>query len=329
MKSIRILVLCVSIITVGSPLHGQTAKVNPEIIDDLLRRPLIVEQLEIDQEVVASFDKKIANAKKQTLVDKYSRQKDEYVKFAEEFNQFIELAASKILTSHEAIVTKTGQEVQQLRKQKSTEYTVLYYEPYTVTGSDLHIKSLKYTRIERIGKKVDYSFFMPSISHREESERIKYGDCEITLKLMIEHLASVKALNKKNYSFSSYAKDQSELNCNQKSKYSLGLDKGMVQKNQTEEAMSAAIGIPVHQVSTTDLMKMIEDDRDELIALSIPLDIVIGGSSSNSALKISSSNINFTKCIVNAKTGKIIASSGRKASAYFSAKGLKKLGNCP
>ncbi|WP_422359224.1 hypothetical protein [Reichenbachiella sp.] len=307
-------------------LWGQVTSTNPEIIDELISRTLIVEQLETDQKTVDFYDKKIANAKKQNLKDKYTTQKGEYLMFPKKYNELISRAANKILKSHPSIEYKTSSEVEQLRKIGSSGYTVLYYEPFTTVGSNLHIKSIKYSRIE--SKKADYSFFLPAIPYRDETEIMEYEDYKIALKLMINHLEATKAQQNKNYSFHNYAKDQSTQNCSEKSRYSLTIDQKMVQKNESKESMSKAFGNSVNPVPTAELLKLIENDVDQIIALAIPLNIVSGTSPANTAIKISSSNVNVFKCLVNTKTGKILAATGQKASVNINSKELKKLGSC-
>ncbi|MEO9966661.1 MAG: hypothetical protein ABJF11_12765 [Reichenbachiella sp.] len=307
-------------------IFGQAISADPEIINELINRTLIVEQLEPDEEIVASFDKRIAKAKKQVLVDKYAAEKEEYLLFAEQYNELISRAASEVLKSHESIEYKTSSEVKKLREDGSTDYTVLYYSPYTIAISNLHIKSLKYSRIEN--KKTDYSFFLPAIAHRDEAEIMKYGDYKIALKLMVNHLEGIRTTQKKNYPFINYAKDQAKLNCEEKAGNVLTIDQQMIQKNQSEEAMSKAFGNSVNLGPTSALMDLIENDTDQLVALAIPLSIVTGTSPSGSALNVSTSKINVIKCLVNAKTGKILASTGQKAFAYFNAKDLKKMSSC-
>lgn len=321
--------LWVSMVGLSINLQAQTFTADPEAIDELTSRTLIVEQLELDDEIIQSFDRKIAKAKKQVLIDRYSSEKEDYIRFAEQYNLLVSKAASKILNSHRSIVKKTTSEVEQLRKEGSTQYTVLSYHPYTTVGSNLHIKSLKYSRIEQAGRKLDYLLFLPVLTHRETTDVMEYGDYEIALKLMVNHLEGVKAMARNNYSLSNHAKDQSKINCAEKSKYDLIIDEKLISKKLSEESMSKAYGNMVTLTATSDLMDLIENDSDKLIALAIPLDIVVGSSPSAAAIKMTSSNINVIKCLVNAKTGRILASSGRSASAYFSAKDLKKLSSCP
>lgn len=325
-KTLATTIIVLALFINNISLFGQAISADPEIIDELISRTLIVEQLETDEEIVASYDKKIAKAKKQALIDKYSAEKKEYILFAEMYNKHISRAASEVLNSHQSIEYKTSSEVEKLRENGSSDYTVLYYAPYTTATSNLHIKSLKYSRIEN--QKVDYSFFLPAIDYRDEVDIMKYGDYKIALKLMVNHLEEIRATQKKNYSYINYAKDQAKQNCGDKAGSVLTIDQQMVQENQSEEAMNQAFESSVNLVTTSVFMDLIENDADQLVALAIPLNITTGTSPSGSALKVSTSNINVIKCLVNANTGKILASTGQKAFVYFNAKDLKKLSSC-
>ncbi len=323
--TIKIFLLSFFILTITVRLNAQASS-KLEGIKEMLNRPLIVELLEPEEDIIASYDKKIGNANKQALIDKYTAQKEAYLGFADRYNEFVQKAASDLLTSHPSIETKKTSEVKELIKSGSKDYTVLYYSPHNTVGSDLYIKTLNYTRIENVKKKRDYSFFMPYTGLDEEGEEMEYGDFLVALKLIKKHIEGIISTGKANYSFTNYAEDQAELNCRERSKFVLNINDLSIQKKETQERLSAAYG-NVKLSSKADFLRLIEGDVDELVAVSIPLRIATG-SGSQGAVTVSSSNILYTRCILNVATGDIYGATGQRSSAYYNSKDLKKMGAC-
>lgn len=202
-------------------LYETRTIITPTVLKNMNQRPLLVELLEVNEKLIA----KLSKSKKPKKSEKNAVIKDFYVKFINDYNNFIKIAVKKHWKLNTDISFKTTSEIDELNK-LDKKYSVLFYSEH-LNGNPLdgHLNyfnhfneaspGLRYSRIEKrdvVGRHPDYSFFIPQPNTRKNT--ILLSDLIITIKLMHNHLnATLKNKSEKNFSFKRFAQKQASENC--------------------------------------------------------------------------------------------------------------------
>lgn len=314
--------------------HAQTIGAKPEEFKEIVSRPLIVQVLEVDPGRIDYLEKRIAKAKKQALIDKYTSELERYKTFSESYNQNLKTAVEKFWKLNESVSFKTSSEVKKLVAEESTEYTILYYNEFNPMGSGLFIPRLNYTRIEYMkegttllkNKSIDYSFPLPYTNHLEYQE-MTLGDFALALKMIMTQIETIQSGDNNKLTIKSYLSDKAKDNCPRNSFPSLMIDKEMVGKKDSETTLDGAYKGEVKLVSSEEMLNYLSNEDEQLLGLSLPVGISkkTGTGAGVTSMK---AEINFIKILVHANTGNIYASSKITNNPYYRAKELAKIVVC-
>jgi len=332
------LIIFLAICILANPLKAQITCAKPEEFKLIKKKPLIVEQLQVDSKLIEKWEKKKGKAKNSETRNRYDDMIVEYEKFVNDYNANIKEAVEKCWDLNENVVYKTTSAVKKLRKE-SKRYAVLWFSETSTNKTDdygfkyfpdLTIPTLNYSRIENGTVKVDYSFFMPYTGRREENE-IKTGDLILALKLMKNQIAEIEKTGNKKYTFKKYAEDMGDKNCKELKGLKLIVPATAIHKSSNLGVINRAYKAgDVEKRSEEEITQMIENEEDVVVGFAIPYDIAAG--SINVGVELSAARILCMRAFINVKTGKIYAvkgvDMGEFNDPFFRAKEFNKLGVC-
>ena len=150
-------------------LQAQFSYAKADDYTEIKSRPLIVELLEVDEKLVANWEKKKNKEKKEDKKAAYQDRIDKYAVFVNDYNELIKEAVENNWKNNPSVVYKTTAEVKELMKSKSEEYTVLWYSETNSKRQDefgftyfpdFTVPTLNYSRIEKGRIKTDYCYFI-------------------------------------------------------------------------------------------------------------------------------------------------------------------------
>lgn len=284
-------------------LNAQKTKAKPGDFQEIRNRPLIIEQLELDEIKMKKLEKKIKNkfnstnpksvekgmALRQELVD--------YQEFVSNYNNYIIEALRNHFIAHDTIIYKTTSELKIIRKSKSKEYSVLMFSETGATSIEVYCPTLIYTRNE---KKIDYSFFMP----HDDKYNIQLSNLILTFKLMKNHINFIMTMNRVKYSFVDYANEQAGLNCSLLSGLKLYINENQIhEKSSIDGINDRYMPGEVISVSEEEFNELIYNEEDVFIGLIMPSDVyeIVDEDMDDSF-------VDYDKLFVNAKTGVVYIS---------------------
>ncbi|MGD1848816.1 MAG: hypothetical protein ACFB10_25780 [Salibacteraceae bacterium] len=121
--------MAIALMMMAHMVHAQVVYAKTEEFTLLKKRTLLVEQLELDEEKVEGWKRKRDKAKgsKPKVEQRYSEMIDEYTAFVNTYNAGMRAAVEAIWDFNTEVEYKTVSEIRELRKKKSTKYTVLWY----------------------------------------------------------------------------------------------------------------------------------------------------------------------------------------------------------
>ena len=303
---------------VGGSVQAQYSYAKSEEFANIQARPLIVEQLELDTKLIEKWEKKAKKAKKAA---EYNAKISKYKAFVTDYNTLMNKAVEEHWGLNSGVTYKTTSEVKQMMKDDSEEYTVLWYsetdskrrDEYGATYfPNLTAPTLNYSRIEKGRFKTDYCYFM-HFSHKR-AEKVEYSDFVLSLKLMKQHMDYIVANDKKKYAFHEYAEDQAEENCKDLPNEGLFLRDASIHKKSTLEGINSTYGGTVATLTDEEIQQAIEQNEDRIVGMFFPFSIVVGNSG-----PLSVGRVQYVRCFVNIKTGKIYTAHGSKMGQFFDA----------
>jgi len=303
-------------------LSAQVVYAKADEFKSIKKRKLIVEQLEVDQALIASWQKKKGKTKKPELATRYGEMISEYKKFVADYNGHIKSAVESIWLLNEEVVYKTTSEVKALRKSKSERYSVLFFSESTTNKTDdfghkyfpnLSIPTLNYSRIESGTVKVDYSFFMAYTGHREANE-LQLADVLLSLRLIQNQIAAIEKTVNNRYTFKSFASDEGKANCGTLKGATVHIDENSIHKKSTLAEINAAYSGTVKLLSNQEITTAIENEEDIIIGFFIPNTIAAG--SVGSTVQISSGRITYLHVFLNVKTGEVLSCTGTSMGEF-------------
>ena len=306
MKKINLLFICVILTSLSTIAQVTYAK--PEDFKNIKKRPLVVENMELNEKSVESLEKKISKTSNTEKKEKYKLELENYKKFVNDFNTYVKSTVKTYFNLNSEIIFKSTSEIKELLKAKSTKYTLLYYSESTSNRTDqygfkyfpnLTIPTLNYTRAESGKIKVDYSFFMPYTGQRDRDE-IKEEDFILSFTLMKNHIEEIEKTGEKKYSFRKYLEDQAKKNMPQLNNQTLIINKNQIHNGSSIESINEAYNGKVLAVSEDEINASIKNKKDAIIGVIFAYDILIGGIGPLSAARIS-----CLKTFINTKTGMV------------------------
>ena len=216
-------------------LNAQISYAKAEDFPDMKGRTLVVELLELDEKQIAQWEKKRDKAKKAEKKDEFQHNIDSYTNFVTTYNESIKKAIGEYWDVNPGVEYKTTSEVDQLMKDKSEDYTVLWYSESDSNRRDdfgykyfpyLTVPTINYSRSEKGRRKTDYCYFL-HFTH-DRNDELRYSDLAFAMRLMKDHMAYIEANGKKKYTFHKYVLDTSEENCKDLNAQPLFIQEGAV-----------------------------------------------------------------------------------------------------
>ena len=316
-------------------IQAQISHAKADDYADIKSRPLIVELLEVDEKLLANWEKKKKKEKKEEKKTAYQDRIDKYSIFVNDYNKLIKDAVENHWNINPEVIYKTTSEVKALMKSKSKEYTVLWYSETNSKQQDAFgftyfpdftVPTLNYSRIEKGRFKTDYCYFI-NYTHKRD-DVIKYSDFVISLILMDQHIAYIIENDKKSkFSFHKYVLEISSQNCSEFSGKTAYIQKEAIHEKTSLSEINAVFSGEIKTLTDHEISESIDNEEDKIIGFFFPFSIVVG--SIGPATK---ARIQYVRSFVNTKTGEIYTNMGGKNGQYFDPffreKEFKKYNNC-
>jgi len=343
----HLFLLLITVLMIANNSKAQVVNAKAEDFKDICSRPLIVQLITEDAYFVEDLEKRLAkttNAKrKEEIVNELSA----YKSFVSAYNSQIKDAISKDwqFNTEKPIEYKTFSEVQVQRKLNPRKYTLLQFvqtklwvtNEYGIeTFTKKTIPTMVYSRMENsepydenFNKKIDYSFYMPYINSRL-TKQLYVSDLLISLKIIQNHIKEIKNFDKKGYTVMDYAKDQDDENCSKLATMTLFVDEKLIDIKTKKTDISKAFSGKINIISTEELSKVINNQEEEAVSISIPYSIK-SDKSGIEGLEFME-EVMYMKCFVNAKSGiffaAFISKTGGNWEALFKTQEFKKIEKC-
>lgn len=266
----------------------------PDELKQLKTRPLIVETLEEDPEVL----KKLSKPKKaEELAD--------YKKFIVDFNADFKIYAQKYWAFTDKMEFKTSSEIEALQKNKSKEYAVLRLiqlndKGYWGIKTNQSIPAVAFTRIESSVGKADSKIYLPS-RNLNNDKSLSEADYKYALLILQANVNWIIA-NDKVLNFDKYAEKMAKENVSKLKGKTLLVEDNMLAKGRTKEAAIQNYGGDLKFVSESELSDaLINKAKNTAVVYTAPYGIV----KSNMGI-VQGSTIVYFKIIVDCETNEIL-----------------------
>lgn len=310
----------IALLYVNLSLQAQFSFAKAEDYADIKSRPLIVELLEVDEKLMANWEKKKNKEKKPEKKAAYQDRIDKYSVFVSDYNQLIKEAVENHWSNNPSVVYKTTSEVKELMKGKSKEYTVLWYSETNSKRQDefgftyfpdFTVPTLNYSRIEKGRVKTDYCYFFNYTYNRNDA--IKYSDFVLSLNLMDQHIAYIIENDKKSkFSFHKYVLEISQKNCPDFTGKNAFIQEEAIHDKTSLSEINATYSGEIATITDEAISTAIENKEDKIIGFFFPYGIVVG-----SIGPASKARIQYVRSFVNTNTGKIYTNFGGKNGQFF------------
>ncbi len=326
------LLLLVAILLFNNNSKSQVVNAKAEDFIDICKRPLIVQLIAEDAYFVEDLEKRISTTSNAKRKAEFENELSIYKTFISDYNSLIKEAIAKAwqFNKEKPVEYKTFSEAQDLRKVNPRSYTLLQFiqtklwvtNEYGIeTFTKKTIPTLVYSRMENsepydenFNKKIDYSFYMPYINSRK-NQQLLGSDLLISIKIIQNHIKEIKNFDKKAYTVMDYAQDQNDENCTKLKSMTLLLDEKLLDAKTKKQDLIKAFPNKINIISTEEISKIINNQDDEVVSISLPFSIKSDKSGIEGMEFME--KIMYMKCFVNAKSGFFYSSYISKSIEYF------------
>ncbi|MCX6232257.1 MAG: hypothetical protein NTZ33_12020 [Bacteroidetes bacterium] len=326
---------------------AQIINAKAEDFKEICRRPLIVQLITEDAYYVDDLQKRISKTSNEKRKAELESELLAYKEYVAGYNSLIKDAIEKVweFNKEKPVEYKSFSDVQVLRKINPKLYTVLQLIPIKLwvtneygieTFTKKAIPALVYSRMENcppndefFNKKFDYSFYMLYTNSRT-NHKLYVSDLILSLKIIQNHIKEIRNFDKKNYTMMDYAKDQDEENCVKLKNMTLVVDEKLLDLKSKKTEIIKVYDGKLSIISSEDMSKMITNQEEEAVSVSIPFSIKSdkSGIEGMEFLEL----IMYMKCFINAKSGVILSSYITKSidsfGPLFKTPEFKKIAKC-
>jgi hypothetical protein len=267
---------------------------DPDELKQLKTRPLLVEVLEEDEDVLKKLDKP---KKADELAD--------YKKFIVDFNKDFKIYAEKYWAFTDKIEFKTTSEIEALQKAKNKSYAVLRLVQLNDKGywgfkTTQNVPAIAFTRIESNIIKTDSKIYLPSRNLNNENT-LSESDYKYALTILQANVDWIIA-NNKVLNFDKYAEKMAKENVSKLKGKTLLVEDNMLAKGRTKEAAIKNYGGDLKFVSESELNDaLVNKSKNTAVLYTAPYGIV-----KSNAPFVSMSTIVYFKIIVDCETNEIL-----------------------
>lgn len=267
---------------------------DPDELKQLKTRPLLVEVLEEDEDVLKKLSK-----------PKRAEELADYKKFVIDFNRDFKIYAQKYWTFTDKMEFKTVTEIKALQKEKNKSYAVLRLvqlndKGYWGAKTNQNVPALAFTRIESNIIKTDSKIYLPS-RNLNNDKSLSEADYKYALTILQANVDWIIA-NDKVLNFDKYAEKMAKQNVSRLKGKTLLVEDNMLAKGRTKEAAIKNYGGDLKFVSESELNDaLVNKVKNTAVVYTAPYGIV----KSNAAF-VSMSTIVYFKIIVDCETNEIL-----------------------
>jgi hypothetical protein len=279
--------------------YGQRSHAEPSEFQKIFNRTLLVEVLEEEPRILKHLEKSLK---------KHPGAIEDYKGFIKLYNEKIQLAVNKFWTLNEQIEFWPTSRIDSLVKAHNDEYTCLYYSESAeqfvdyMTGHNLVVPTLNYTRIEHHNKKVDYSIYLPVSFLLPHDEYIE-TDLIFGVQFMQRNIEYMMEKNKK-ISATAYAK-MFGASCTLLETKMLLLDNGLLSDSVSMHEIKDNYKYKFSFVPASKINEAVEHTGEEYAYLvSMPYELASAGGPG------AAKQIVCMRLIIDAKNGNILSSIG-------------------
>ena len=295
----RVLILLTIVFFVYNKSNGQKVHAEPDDFKKIFERPLLVEILEVNPNILKHLQK---------ISKKHPEAEGDYREFIRLYNENIKLAVDKFWVLNKEVRYATTTQIDSLAHTKYYHYACLYYSEAAEqfvdysTGKKLVVPTLNYSRLENFNKKVDYSVFLPVSFLKPHDEYIE-TDLIFGVQFIQRNIEYMINNNRK-MSATSYAK-QFGKHCSHLQTKVLLLDKALMEDSLSVNEIKNHYKYQFNFTTPDKINHAVEEAHAEnayLVSLPYELPTLAGPGTS--------AQIVCMRLIIDAQTGNILSSLG-------------------
>jgi hypothetical protein len=266
----------------------------PDELKELKTRPLLVEILEENEDVLEKLSK-----------PKKAEELKDYKKFIVDFNADFKVYAQKYWTFTDKMEFKTATEIKDLQKAKNKSYAVLRLiqlndKGYWGVRTNQNVPALAFTRIESSVAKADSKIYLPS-RNLNNDKSLSEADYKYALSILQANVDWIIA-NNKVLNFDKYAEKMAKENVSKLKGKTLLVEDNMLMKGRSKEQAIKNYGGDLKFVSENELSDaLVSKAKNTAVVYTAPYGIV-----KSNAPFVSVSTIVYFKIIVDCETNEIL-----------------------
>jgi len=267
---------------------------DPDQLKQLKTRPLLVEVLEEDPDVL----KKLSKPKK-------AEELEDYKKFIVNFNRDFKVYAQKYWLYTDKMEFKTATEIAALQKAKNKSYAVLRLVQLNDKGywgikTNQNVPAIGFTRIESNIVKTDSKIYLPS-RHLNNDKSLSEADYKYALSILQANVDWIIA-NNKVLNFDKYAEKMAKESVSKLKGKTLLVEDNMLAKGRTKEAAIKNYGGNLKFVPESELNDaLVNKSKNCAVLYTAPYGIV-----KSNMMVVQLSTIVYFKIIVDCETNEIL-----------------------
>lgn len=306
--------------------------------NDILKRTLLVEIIELDQTVVDDYKDQIARAKKEEKKQRLQKDLDGYLQFNKTFNEQLKAAVDKYWKLNSKKEYKTKAEILSIPEGERNKYVALFYKEVGDNGSaygrfpGMGVPMLYYDRLERYYTSKrnlipDYKIYLPSSYVREDGA---YADVDIifAVRAMQSNIQYIASSDKKPLNFEKFAKVMAVQNCKKLFSKTIQIEDKLIHKTLEAGEINNISKNECTIVTLEEVNSSMKEAKEgEAIVLTIPFGIAKGGVG-----PVATAAYAFVKVIADSQTGEILGFMEPGMGEFFDYQirpsTLKELCNC-
>jgi hypothetical protein len=267
---------------------------DPQELKELKMRPLVVEVLEEDANVL----KKLSKSKKaEKLTD--------YKKFVTDFNADFKAYVQKYWMFTDKIEFKSSTEIKKLKKEKNKSYAILRLvqlndKGYWGAKTYKTVPAIAFTRIENSISKTDSKIYLPS-RHLNNDKSLSEADYKYALSILQANVNWIIG-NNKVLNFDKYAEKMAKENVSKLKEKTLLVEDNMLLKGRSKDLAIKNYGGDLKFVSESEVNDaVVNKKKNTAVMYTAPY-----GISKSTTGVLENSRIIYFKIIVDCETDEIL-----------------------
>lgn len=310
--------LFLAILLVANDSFAQKGAARYSEYKKLVDLTLVVEQLEPDQEILATFEEKAERSQNEEKKKLVQKQLDDYLLQIGAYNESIEEAVKLAWFKNEKILFESASVVDSLRNKRNRYHIALSKQIVDVEAEEtygrikLPIPTLIYTRLTKKWPRVDNCIYYPHVNNKTDANEYflnSYGSLSI-IQRMMTMLEETKSTAAPVIAFLA-----SDFEVNHRP---IGEKKVMILRSHMGEGtnldkLTSYLNEQINLYTALEIKQRILNEDNILISIVIPYGVEVSTKGD-----VVNSQIKYLKVLIDPYTGEVYHASGYKPGQLYS-----------